>query len=252
MSPTTAFRSLSRSPPPNSNNNSVLDDIFGEPSPPQQAPTLSQLDDVFGCSPPDATAASVLSIDPSNNEYQDVSDIPRLRSIHVTAGYRDGIAVSKAAHVQDGFDEGYPLGAVMGLRAGRAVGVLEGVVAALRCARARAAAGKHQGPFAEEKEEEEEKLYATTKQLLQQAREELAVVALFSPQYFDEEGIWRFHVDGHEEDITFEVVAAQHPLIVKWTAAVEQLARDLDLDLDRLDRRAREDHSAGEQAALLR
>ncbi|KAK8176458.1 hypothetical protein BC567DRAFT_140685, partial [Phyllosticta citribraziliensis] len=186
------------------------------PSPPQQAPTLSQLDDVFGCSPPDATAAaSVLSIEPSNNDHE-VSDIPRLRSIHVTAGYRDGIAVSKAAHVQDGFDEGYPLGAVLGLQAGRAVGVLEGVVAALRCAR--------------------ERLYATTKHLLQQAREELDVAALFSPQYFDGEGIWRFHVDGHEEDITFEVVAAQHPLIVKWTAAVEQLARDLDLDLDRLDR----------------
>ncbi|KAK7537096.1 uncharacterized protein J3D65DRAFT_365322 [Phyllosticta citribraziliensis] len=250
MSPTTAFRSLSMSPPPD-NTNSVLDDIFGEPSPPQQAPTLSQLDDVFGCSPPDATAAaSVLSIEPSNNDHE-VSDIPRLRSIHVTAGYRDGIAVSKAAHVQDGFDEGYPLGAVLGLQAGRAVGVLEGVVAALRCARV--AAGKHQASLAEkEDEDEEERLYATTKHLLQQAREELDVAALFSPQYFDGEGIWRFHVDGHEEDITFEVVAAQHPLIVKWTAAVEQLARDLDLDLDRLDRRAREDHSAGDQAALLR
>ncbi|KAK7515621.1 hypothetical protein IWZ03DRAFT_313553 [Phyllosticta citriasiana] len=258
MSPTTAFRSLSIAPPSppihhhNSNyhGNSVLDDddIFGEAAPRQPPTTASHLDDVFGCSPPSAAALSSSSSPNSTINHHrrlgdEVSDIPRLRSVHVTAGYRDGIAVSKAAHVQEGFDEGFPLGAVMGLRAGRVVGVLEGVVGALRCA--------FDLDLDQEKEKNKEKEFAATKHLLRLAREELDVGALFGPQYFDEEGIWRFGVDGNEDDITFEVVAARHPVLAKWEKTVEQLARDLDLDLWRLDRRAREDQSDVEHGAPL-
>ncbi|KAK7628509.1 hypothetical protein IWX50DRAFT_622674, partial [Phyllosticta citricarpa] len=121
----------------------------------------------------------------------------------------------------------------MGLRAGRVVGVLEGVVGALRWA--------VDLDLDREKEKNKENVFAATKHLLQLAREELDVGSLFGPQYFDEEGIWRFDVDGNEDDITFEVVAARHPVVAKWEKTVEQLARDLDLDLWRLDRRARED-----------
>ena len=60
----------------------------------------------------------------------EVSDIPRLRMQHSTAGYRDGIAHAKTESVQEGFDEGYPLGSRLGTRVGALVGLLEGLVAA--------------------------------------------------------------------------------------------------------------------------
>lgn len=143
------------------------------------------------------------------NEVDDqISDIPRLRSIHVTAGYREGISSNKNEKIQQGFDEGYSLGAEIGYQVGLVLGVLEGVKAG---------------------------------QLLKRARAELDVKHLFSPQYFQEDGLWRWHVDvdqSHgqkhentvgsgsesEEMILFRHVAASHPLVKKWTVAVEELA----------------------------
>ncbi len=75
--------------------------------------------------------------DSSTNQDQDqawelqrdeVSDIPRMRSQHSTAGYRDGIAHAKSQSVQEGFDEGYPIGARLGMEVGCILGVLEGLV----------------------------------------------------------------------------------------------------------------------------
>ena len=91
------------------------------------------LDDVFG-SPP---------VSPSDPDYHHQetsgikgievhpSDIPRLESVHVTAGYRDGIAVAREKTVQGGFDEGWILGAALGLRAGYVLGVMEGILSAI-------------------------------------------------------------------------------------------------------------------------
>ena len=62
----------------------------------------------------------------------EVSDIPKLRRQHSTAGYRDGVAHAKTQSVQEGFDEGYPLGSRLGARVGALVGLLEGLVAASR------------------------------------------------------------------------------------------------------------------------
>ncbi|KAK8239822.1 hypothetical protein IWZ00DRAFT_445222 [Phyllosticta capitalensis] len=249
MSPTTAFRSLSTTTSPHhggggeDNGSSALDDIFGEPSPPRAPTVLSQLDDVFGCSPPRPHAlhtpnpgvvsstleSSSLPLTGGSATHHDVSDIPRLRSIHVTAGYRDGIAASKAEHVQDGFDEGFPLGATLGLLAGRVVGVLEGVVAALKVT------------------------HESARQLLAQARAELDVAALVGPEFFDDEGIWRFGVDGQEDEVTFAVVAAQHPVVARWMKVVEELASDLRLDLGVLDRRGRggEEEGDGESKMMM-
>ncbi|KAL1634551.1 Essential protein Yae1, N terminal [Neofusicoccum ribis] len=251
MSPTTAFRSLSvrasASPPPPLNN--ALDDIFGDPAAPAPLPivpatTSSQLDDIFGCSPPHDGAPHTVARGEEDGAAphgrtapsRDVSDIPRLRSVHVTAGYREGLAESKAGYVQHGFDEGFPLGAVLGVKVGWVLGVLEGVAVALRAAALRrvgggaggvdgAAAGAFEG---------------VRKQLVE-AREELDVVSLFGQEYFDGEGIWRYHVEGKEDEVTFKEVAAQHPLVSKWLAAVEALAGKERIDLGILDRRARED-----------
>ncbi|OJD37343.1 essential protein yae1 [Diplodia corticola] len=252
MSPTTGFRA-SRSPPPPSPplQNSVLDDIFGEPTtalPAAQQPaptTSSQLDDIFGCSPPrddddDDPAGrprNAAADDwPGTAASRDVSDIPRLRSVHVTAGYRDGLAESKAGHVQDGFDEGFPLGAVLGMKAGWALGVLEGVAVAFRAA----ALGKGTADGGARVAEAAEAFEAARRQLVE-ARKELDMVTLFGQEYFDEEGIWKYHVDGLEDEVTFEEVAAQHPLISKWLVAVDALVEQARIDLGVLDRRARED-----------
>jgi hypothetical protein len=142
---------------------------------------------------------------PPDEADDQISDIPRLRSIHVTAGYREGISSSKNKKIQQGFDEGYALGSEIGYQVGWILGVLEGTKA---------------------------------KQLLKLAREELDVKHLFSSQYFQEDGLWRWHVDvdekqnvdtssgdsGCEEMILFRYVAVSHPLVRKWITAVEDLA----------------------------
>ncbi|KAK8230421.1 hypothetical protein HDK90DRAFT_455725 [Phyllosticta capitalensis] len=275
ISPTTAFRSLSTTTSPHhggggeDNGSSALDDIFGEPSPPRAPTVLSQLDDVFGCSPPRPHAlhtpnpgvvsstleSSSLPLTGGSATHHDVSDIPRLRSIHVTAGYRDGIAASKAEHVQDGFDEGFPLGATLGLLAGRVVGVLEGVVAALsKTSISATARQKLSGAQQQQEQEHGSKVtHESARQLLAQARAELDVAALVGPEFFDDEGIWRFGVDGQEDEVTFAVVAAQHPVVARWMKVVEELASDLRLDLGVLDRRGRggEEEGDGESKMMM-
>ena len=92
-----------------------------------QQPRHDPLDDVFGSAP------SSPSLPPSMNGGGNTehSDVPRLRRIHVTSGYREGISVSKEEHIQAGFDEGFSLGGEIGMRAGWCLGVLEGINQAL-------------------------------------------------------------------------------------------------------------------------
>lgn len=99
----------------------------------QQVPEVdNSLDDIFGSSPPEGTHITPAA---SNNQPQqpsaDPSDLPALRRQHVTAGYRDGVSVSKGEHVQEGFDAGFPIGAQLGMRAGTILGILEGLTRGL-------------------------------------------------------------------------------------------------------------------------
>lgn len=64
---------------------------------------------------------------PDSSSTVEPSDLPSLRRQHVTAGYRDGVTVSKGERVQDGFDAGFPIGAQLGMRAGTILGILEGI-----------------------------------------------------------------------------------------------------------------------------
>ncbi|KAJ5594368.1 uncharacterized protein N7459_000576 [Penicillium hispanicum] len=90
----------------------------------------NSLDDIFGSSPPHETRDN-LSAPVPVPATAEPSDLPSLRRQHVTAGYRDGIATSKGAHVQDGFDAGFPVGAQLGMRAGTILGILEGITRGL-------------------------------------------------------------------------------------------------------------------------
>jgi len=146
-------------------------------------------------------------------------DSTKLRSVHNTEGYRDGIANNKTAKIQQGFDEGYRLGAEVGARAGWILGVLESTGSA---------------------------------KLLKDANKELNLKELFGPQYFDEDGLWRWECATTEtsepkngngkdadrtanETMTFEDIAASHPILKKWTTLVEDFARQSGLNLNVLE-----------------
>lgn len=153
------------------------------------------LGDVFSDSPPASpshtTTATLQSHEPS--------DIPRLRTTHTTAGYREGIAASKTQSLQPGFDEGYSLGAVLGLRVGYIIGVLEALYVALS---------------------------ATEKQrigrILKEARDALSVEKVFARGVWGEDGVWGYEVAGKEEEVTFEEVTDAHPVLKNWTSRVKE------------------------------
>lgn len=205
---------------------------------PEEDTRVDPLDDVFGSAPASPTLGGN---DPPGNAEDaadgssrlrngDPSDIPRLRSLHVTGGYREGIAVSKEKHMQEGFDEGYTLGAELGLKAGWCLGALEGIGHAL-------AASTVSRPAAEKTSNSDEKDTVTlesTRELLEAAEEELKVENLFGRTYFGEDGIWLYHVPGQEredEETTFEKIADAHPLVCKWTESIFSLSGKVGVDL---------------------
>jgi hypothetical protein len=172
------------------------------------------LDDVFGDDSDDdhrLHAQGRITNDNVQTRSPDVSDVPRLQGIHTTNGYRDGIAVSKEKFLQEGFDEGYSLGAEVGAAAGRLIGVLEGLAVAVRSDEASEVLSK-----------------------LESARKELSAKSLYASDFFGEDGIWKFSVGkggDDEADLTFRVVAAAHPLVVKWTGIVDELVENHGLQL---------------------
>ncbi|KAL8718110.1 MAG: hypothetical protein Q9225_004716 [Loekoesia sp. 1 TL-2023] len=170
----------------------------------------NSLSDVFSDTPP----ASPSSTTPYSAEP---SDIPRLRSIHVTNGYREGIASSKEQALQPGFDEVYPLGAILGLRVGYILGVLEGLCSAYQSAKpAPIGAGGEEDTGVETKESEGKK----AGELLVRAKEEFKLEMLFGKGYWNNDGMWAYKVRRKEEDVTFWEVADQHPVVKKWSATV--------------------------------
>lgn len=174
--------------------NDDLDSIFGsEPSSPILSPTDTSL-----TSPPSHTPLPLTTSRPRTSE---ISDIPRLREKHETEGYRDGVTIGKATHIQSGFDEGYTLGAVLGLRIGKILGLLEGIA----------------GAVGDE----------DTRKRWEDAKGELSAEKVFGKEFWDEEGIWKWSVPGEREgegeggEVVFEDVVGAHPLVGKWEGIVE-------------------------------
>ena len=122
------------------------------------------------------------------------SDVPRLRQEHTTAGYRDGITVAKAEHVQAGFDEGFGLGATIGAVAGQLLGVLEG----LSFAAVSSSSSKSKSQQTED-DEEESFLKEKLRSLLAEAEKDLAVTSIYGKEYWDEDGTWRYEVPGESK-----------------------------------------------------
>jgi hypothetical protein len=179
------------------------------PTPPHE----NALDDIYG-SAPSSPILSATHIQPRAHEI--LSDLPSRQRALDTDAYREGLANSKGQYVQEGFDEGYSLGANLGLRVGYIIGVLRGFVAAW--------------------DGHDEQIYDEVKGIYENARKELAIEELLGKQWVDEEGIWKWAVQGEEEDATFREVADQHPTIVKWTGIVQELAKRWHVDLKAVEK----------------
>jgi Essential protein Yae1, N terminal len=206
----------SHTPPPRHDNNS-LDDVFGS-SP--ASPTLS------GSEPQSHHSGFVAAAG--------LSDIPRLRSEHSTAGYRDGLTTAKASTIQAGFDEGYSLGAVIGSRVGAVLGILVGVCIAVRKTGL---------------DSETDRILA----LLERGSRELRIESVFAREWWGEDGIWKFEVRGEEgEQVAFKEVVDAHPLVQKWEGIVKDEAEKWGLDLGVLEageeRRTGSDEPSREEA----
>ncbi|KAM7194478.1 hypothetical protein V8F33_007188 [Rhypophila sp. PSN 637] len=231
-----------------STSSDMNDDVWGD-------------DDDDSSSQPTGLAHQQISNPQAGQRSVDVSDIPRLKQEHTTAGYRDGVTIAKAASVQAGFDEGYGLGATIGAQAGRLLGLLQGLVGALS-----SASGSGSGAKDGKQENENARLQA----LLETATKELNVLSIFGEDYFARDGIWKYEVskvpkkdegkngavDGktasltgaeeqhpqlptsreetaetgkgeepkEEETIVFADIAASHPLLRKWDGILQQEA----------------------------
>ncbi|KAL9088329.1 MAG: hypothetical protein Q9165_006254 [Trypethelium subeluteriae] len=222
--------------------------IPGPPPFDQTAASQATEDNTFA----DIFDSSPLAASPHSAPAAEPSEIPRLRSTHTTAGYRDGISSSKVRYVQDGFDEGYSLGATIGLKAGFALGVVESLVKALGRRRLnvrkglssnttmtpgsdQSVDGEKERSRLNQREDLERKrgqMLAEAEELRAEAATELAVQRLFGRQYFGEDGVWTYDVPGEEEEVTFEEIANAHPLIQKWTKGIRDLVAAWGVDLD--------------------
>ncbi|KFX86153.1 hypothetical protein O988_09740, partial [Pseudogymnoascus sp. VKM F-3808] len=189
----------------------------------------NNLDDVFGSAPSSPTLSHA-TIPSRNNEP---SEVPRLRSAHSTAGYRDGLTTAKGTTIQEGFDEGYGLGATMGLRIGAVLGTLEGIWAAFAKADAKRAPAVNDGEVrmgSIGSQPETERLRV----LVVKARSELRTEGVFGRQYWGEDGIWVYDVQ--ENGGGWKDVVDAHPLIQSWEAVVAEEVAKVRLDTGVMDR----------------
>ena len=169
------------------------------------------LSDIFSDSPPNS---------PSHDTR---SDIERLRANHSTSGYRSGIAISKASHLQSGFDEGYSLGAALGLKVGYVLGVLEGLYVTLDTI-----LKDPTMKFGTGDDKINEKR-VRLKTLLADAERELAIHKIFGQEWWGNDGVWKYKVNGDEEEVTLEKVAGKHPLLISWMGRVIEEMRAFNL-----------------------
>ncbi|KAF9879327.1 ABC1 domain containing protein [Colletotrichum karsti] len=170
---------------------------------PRLNPADSQdiFDDVWGSAPGSPT---IVQLDAPSGAHP--SDIPRLQAEHTTAGYREGVTAAKATSIQEGFDEGFSLGAEIGSLAGQLLGLLEGIANALDGGR-------------------EEAVAKEARRALDEARAELKPDSIFGAKFWNTDGTWKFEVEkkpqSGDEEILFADVARAHPLVQKWTKAVD-------------------------------
>jgi hypothetical protein len=190
------------------------------PTPPHNDP----LDDIYGSAP----SSPLLSSQTFSRPDEILSDLPSRQRALDTDAYREGLSNSKGEFVQEGFDEGFSLGANLGLLVGYVLGVLQGFTTAL---------SGH-----------DEVRWQEAKGLWGNAQKELAIEGLLGQKWVDEEGIWRWEVEGKDDEVTFKEVAEQHPVMKSWMAKVRGTAEKWGIDLDAVERGQESSADADEQS----
>jgi hypothetical protein len=79
-------------------------------------------------------------------------------------------------------------------------------------------------------------MYKEVQGTFEDAQKELAIEELLGKQWVDEEGIWKWPVQGEDEDATFREVSEQHPTVVKWMGVVKELAERWHVDLNAVEK----------------
>lgn len=195
------------------------------PSPtPSHQNNANNLDDIFGSAPPS----------PTQQGNTEPSDIPRLRSSHSTAGYRDGLTASKATTIQEGFDEGYSLGATMGLRVGQIIGMLEGIWSAVLKSEKAGQTAENEASAGVVAGQEEQSEAKRLQDLVTKARHELRTEGVFSKDYWAPNGIWVYEAE--EGDGGWSDIVDAHPLVRQWERTVAAEVAKVNLDTGVLER----------------
>ena len=134
--------------------------------------------------------------------------------------------MSKEQTLQAGFDEGYSLGAFFGLRVGYLLGALEG----LYLAYSHGSEGR-----------------TRLGQLGEEAKGQLTLEKIFGRDWWGEDGIWKYEVQGEEEEVTFPEVVNAHPLVRKWVEKVEQEMKIAGIKVGRFQGREWEEGRVGDE-----
>jgi hypothetical protein len=183
-------------------------------------------------SPPSSPDSQPSHSHAMDHDEESSLDTTKLRSVHNTQGYRDGISTSKEKMLQVGFDQGFYVGAGVGGRIGRIVGLLDGLVQDTVVVER----GRGDGMRKEIQE------------LREKARRELSIESVFGREFVGENGrlLWLVRGqelgDGQKEQMVGDgegwaeyrmiEAAASHPLVRKWSSIVEELAGRVGLRLD--------------------
>ena len=60
------------------------------------------------------------------------------------------------------------------------------------------------------------------RKLVKEVRETLAIENIFGREWWGEDGIWKYEVQGKEDEVTFREVVDAHPLVRRWVDKVDE------------------------------
>lgn len=88
-------------------------------------------------------------------------------------------------------------------------------------------------------------------QLIKEARDQLAIEKIFGREWWGEDGIWRYKVQGREEEVTFREVVDAHPLVKGWVKKVDEEMRIAGVELGKYEGREWEEGRVGNGQAEM-
>lgn len=87
--------------------------------------------------------------------------------------------------------------------------------------------------------------------LVKEAKWQLAIENIFGKEWWGEDGIWKYDVQGREEEVTFREVVDAHPVVKKWVERVGHEMKNAGVKLGRFQGRQWEDGRVGDREAQV-